>query len=199
MYSRLSFRLESFAPLLPVFSGLKSWLASTVVLYLFVKGWSDFFHDPVHLLTFCPYDPSAFLTRATQCWLNTPIGNSGSSPLLCMFCKKHRCWKQNRCHVDGTVPRALETLRLASAWCTPADAGNMRTASKEWYEAFEHTPDETTTARIELNHAEVLCTDDGSEMGPILDSTKPHGQIICSEVNPSGTDFLIAHHDCEWN
>ena len=32
MYSRLSFRLESFAPFLPAFSGLKSWLASTVLL-----------------------------------------------------------------------------------------------------------------------------------------------------------------------
>ena len=32
MYSRLSFRLQSFAPFLPAFSGLKSWLASTVLL-----------------------------------------------------------------------------------------------------------------------------------------------------------------------
>ena len=88
------------------------------------KGGPTFFsHVPVHLLTFCPYDPSAFLTRATQCLLKTPMGNSGSFPLLCMLCKKHRCWKQNWCHVNGTVPRPLETLRLESAWCTPADAG----------------------------------------------------------------------------
>ena len=91
--------------------------------YLFVEGRSDFFsHVPVHLLTFCPYDPSAFLARATQCWLKLPIGNSESFPLLCVLCKKHRCWKQNWCRVNGTVPRALGTLRLASAWCTPADA-----------------------------------------------------------------------------
>ena len=30
----------------------------------------------------------------------------------------------------------------------------MRTTSKEWYEAFEHTPDEITMARIEQKHAE---------------------------------------------
>ena len=65
-----------------------------------------------------------------------------------------RCWKQNWCHGDGTGPRALETLRLASAWCTPADAGNTRTTSKEWYEAFEHTQDEITMARIEQKHSE---------------------------------------------
>ena len=145
--------------------------------YLFVVV-RLFSHDPVHFLTFCPYDPSAFLTRATQCWLNTPIGNSGSSPLLCMFCKKHRCWKQNWCHVDGTVPRALETLRLASAWCTPTDAGNMRTASKEFYEAFEHTLDVTTMARIELKHAEYFAQ--MTALKWVRYSTKLHGQIICS-------------------
>ena len=100
-----------------------------------------------------------------------------------MFCKKHRCyaqWKRNWCHEDGTVPPALETLKLGSAWCTPADAGNMRTASNEWYDAFEHTPDETTMARIELKHAEYFARMTALKMGPILDSTKPHDQIIRS-------------------
>ena len=115
-----------------------------------MEGWSDFFFAQSCLSS----DLLPLTVRAAQCWLNTTIGNTGSSPLLCMFCKKHRCWKQKWCHVDGTVPRALETLRLASAWCTSADAVNMRTTSKEWYEAFEHTPDETTMARIELKHAE---------------------------------------------
>ena len=131
--------------------------------YLFVEGWSDFFARSGSSSDPFAHDRQPSPTPCYTVLLNTLIGNSGCSPLWCMFCKKHRCWKQNWCHGDGTGPRSLETLRLASAWCTPADAGNMRTTSKEWYEAFEHTPDEITKARIEQK-----------QMCPILDS------IICS-------------------
>ena len=48
-------------------------------------------------------------------------------------------WK----HSDSQL---LGDLRLMLAIC-----GQPR---KEWYEAFEHTPDEITMARIELKHAE---------------------------------------------
>ena len=54
----------------------------------------------------------------------------------------------------GSLPRALETLKLASTWCTSVDSGNLRKASRDWYDAFEHTPDGVTMARIELQHAE---------------------------------------------
>ena len=89
-------------------------------------------------------------------------------PLVqCMLCKKDRCYDRrirNWCHDDGTAPRALETLKLASAWCTPADADNLRTASKDWYDAFEHTPDEATMTRIEP-HDQITCC---REARPVL-------------------------------
>ena len=115
-----------------------------------------------------------------------------------MFCKKHRCWKRNWCHEDGTLPGALETLKLASAWCTPADAGVVRTASKEWYEAFEHTPDETTMARLELKHAEYFAR--MTALKWVRYWTRPNRMTRSfAPGSPAGTDFLIAHHDCEWN
>ena len=63
-------------------------------------------------------------------------------------------WKRNCSHDYRTGLRALETLKLASAWCTPADTGSLRKVSRDWHDAFEHTPDEVTMTRIELQHAE---------------------------------------------
>ena len=62
--------------------------------------------------------------------------------------------KRGGSYDDRTALRALETLKFASAWCTPVDAGNLRKVSRTWHDAFEHTPDEVTMTRIELQHAE---------------------------------------------
>ena len=62
--------------------------------------------------------------------------------------------KRGGSHDDRTALRALEPVKFASAWCTPADAGNLRKVSRTWHGAFEHTPDEVTMTRIELQHAE---------------------------------------------
>ena len=121
--------------------------------HLFVEGWSDFFARSGSSSDFFAHDrqPSRPVLHSFAQYSDRELG---LFPSLVHVLQS--CWKQNWCHGDGTGPRVLETLRLASGWCTPADAGNMRTTSKEWYEAFEHTPDEITMARIEQNMVSTL-------------------------------------------
>ena len=118
-----------------------------------MEGWSDFFARSGSSSDFFAHDrqPSRPVLHSFAQYSDREFG---LFPSLVHVLQEASLLEPNWCHGDGTGPRVLETLRLASGWCTPADAGNMRTTSKEWYEAFEHTPDEITMARTEQKHAE---------------------------------------------
>ena len=147
-------------------------------------------HDLVHFLTFLLMTVSL----SDPCYtvlLNSLMGNRVVP--LSGACSARSIAAGNKIGVMG-MGQAREPWKTQTriCLCTPADAGNMRTTSKEWYEAFEHTPDEITMARIEQKHAEYFARMTALKWVRYWTRSFAPG-------NPAGTDFLIAHHDYEWN
>ena len=118
-----------------------------------MEGWSDFFARSGSSSDLFAHDrqPSRPVLHSFAQYSDREFG---LFPSLVHVLQEASLLEAKLVSWGGTGPRALETRRLASAWCTSADAGNMKTTSKEWYEAFEHTPDEITMARIEQKHAQ---------------------------------------------